>query len=361
MKKLTGKMRIFKYLLAAFLVVVLFTPEVAQAAELTVKSGSRKDYTATANGETIHVTLSGVTTNTQLMGKPSWITQSGSAAGYKLVVAKNTSTSSRIGDVVYRAGNNVYTIRITQKGQSKKSVTVKFNNNGGRGTINSKTYTIGKKYGSLPAGPTPPTGKKFAGWYTAKSGGTKITKNSKVTASTKTLYAHYTNKSYIVKFNSVGGNDIIASSVTYGAPYGALTTPVKTGYRFVGWYTAPTGGTKITSKTRMGIANNHTLYAHWVKKPLYTVTVKDGKKVLQTMKVYQDDPFYLPSSPKIPDGMDFIGWKVNFSDGISLMGYYKPHTKITVRENCVITAVFRASFSYIPDEDIYIPNNLLDK
>ena len=71
MKKLTGKMRIFKYLLAALLVVVLFTPEVAQAAELSVKSGSRKDYTATANGETIHVTLSGVTTNTQLMGKPS--------------------------------------------------------------------------------------------------------------------------------------------------------------------------------------------------------------------------------------------------------------------------------------------------
>ncbi len=56
MKKLTGKMRIFKYLLAALLVVVLFTPEVAQAAELTVKSGSRKDYTAAANGESIHVT-----------------------------------------------------------------------------------------------------------------------------------------------------------------------------------------------------------------------------------------------------------------------------------------------------------------
>lgn len=51
-----------------------------------------------------------------------------------------------------------------------------------------------KKYGSLPK-PKAKKGYKFAGWYTKKSGGNKVTKNSKVpTANATTLYAKYKKK-----------------------------------------------------------------------------------------------------------------------------------------------------------------------
>ena len=348
MKNLTRKMHFVRYLLAVLLAVVLFTPDVAEAANLTIKSGSRKDYTANADGETINITLSAPNGNTQLMGKPSWVTQSGSSGSYKLVVAKNTSNSSRTGDVVYRAGNYVYTLRITQKGQPKNTVSVKFNNNGGKGSIKNRTYTIGKKYGSLPAGPTAPTGKRFAGWYTKASGGTKITKNSKVSASTKTLYAHYVNKDYLVSLNSLGGSDIVGSYVTYGTAYGDLGTPRKSGYQFLGWYTAPVGGKKITKKTKMTTANDHTLYAHWKKKPLYTVTVKNGDKTIQTAKVYQDEPYYFPAAPAAPKDQHFVGWKVRFTDGIKLTGTYKPGAKISGRYDCVITPDFSSLYDDLP-------------
>ena len=100
----------------------------------------------------------------------------------------------------------------------------------------------------------------------------------------------------------------------------------------------------------MATANDHTLYAHWEAKPVYTVTVKYGKTVLQTVKTYLDDSFYLPSRPKIQEDMCFVGWEVRFTDGIRLTGLYKPGTKISIRENCVITPVFRDIYNTITDE-----------
>ncbi|MBR5659376.1 MAG: InlB B-repeat-containing protein [Lachnospiraceae bacterium] len=358
MKNLTRKMHFVRYLLAVLLAVVLFTPDVAEAANLTIKSGARKDYTANADGETINITLSVPSGNPQLMGKPSWVSQSGSSGSYKLVVAKNTSNSARTGDVVYRAGNYVYTLRITQKGQPKNTVTVKFNTNGGKTSVNSKTYKIGKKYGSLPAGPTPPTGKKFVGWYTKASGGTKITKDSKVSASTKTLYAHYRNKDYTVSFDSLGGSFIIAHYITYGTPYGHLETPEKAGYKFLGWYTAPIGGKKITSKTKMATANNHTLYAHWKEKAKCTVTIKYQGKTFKSEKIYEDEKYVLPYGPNPPKDHHFVGWRVYYSDGIRLTGIYKRGDTINIRCDCTLVPVYGYDYD-IAFEDPS-PKSLLD-
>ena len=35
-------------------------------------------------------------------------------------------------------------------------------------------------------------------------------------------------------------------SIAYDAPYGEMPVAAKTGYTFNGWYTASTGGTKVT-------------------------------------------------------------------------------------------------------------------
>ena len=68
--------------------------------------------------------------------------------------------------------------------------TVKLNASGGRVSKKSITVTVGRSYGKLPK-PSRPF-YKFAGWYTKKSGGSKVTSTKKVAKSVKTLYARWT-------------------------------------------------------------------------------------------------------------------------------------------------------------------------
>lgn len=69
---------------------------------------------------------------------------------------------------------------------------------------------------------------------------------------------------FTVSFNANGGSVSPGSkTVTYGGTYGTLPTPTRSGYSFLGWYTAATGGSKITSSSTVSITANTTLYAHW--------------------------------------------------------------------------------------------------
>jgi len=71
-----------------------------------------------------------------------------------------------------------------------KKYNITFNPNGGKTTTTSKTVTQNLTYGTLPI----PTriGYSFRGWYTSKTGGTKITLTSKVMiTSDQTLYAQW--------------------------------------------------------------------------------------------------------------------------------------------------------------------------
>ena len=67
--------------------------------------------------------------------------------------------------------------------------TVTFDANGGAIEPTSKQVDAGSNIGTLPT-PTAPTGKTFDGWYTAVSGGTKITSSYTPTANV-TVYAHW--------------------------------------------------------------------------------------------------------------------------------------------------------------------------
>jgi uncharacterized repeat protein (TIGR02543 family) len=141
---------------------------------------------------------------------------------------------------------------------------VAFNANGGKlsGTATGNVFET-EPYGTLPT--TTRTGYAFAGWYTSKSGGSKITAAAKVTAAKDiTLYAHWTAKNYTLKFNANGGKVAKASKkVTFATKYGALPTPKNTNKSFAGWYTKKSGGAKVTSGKKFNIAKNITLYAHW--------------------------------------------------------------------------------------------------
>ena len=146
--------------------------------------------------------------------------------------------------------------------------TVQFNPNGGTVSTKSKNVTIGKTYGTLPT-PTR-TGYDFDGWYTQKTGGTKVTANTSVgTNPPNTLYAHWIAKKYTVTLDANGGTVSMASrTATYGSEYPALPDATRAGgYSFDGWYTQKTGGTKVDDNTTVTTAANHTLYAHWHLTP----------------------------------------------------------------------------------------------
>ena len=147
-----------------------------------------------------------------------------------------------------------------------KKYTVSYNTNScGTTTGTTKTVIYDAKYGDLAAF-TAKTGYEFDGWYTAASGGSKITASSTVkTATDHTLYAHCSPRKFKVTFDKNGGDKVSKANmqVTYDANYGTLATSSRVGYNFLGWFTAKDGGTEIKSTTKVQITADQTLYAHW--------------------------------------------------------------------------------------------------
>ena len=131
----------------------------------------------------------------------------------------------------------------------------------------TKTVTYTAAYGELPS--VTRVGFTFAGWYTSASGGTRVRPDTKVTATADhTLYARWTPITYTLTLQANGGT-VSPSTVrlNYGTYYGTLPTPTRDYYDFVGWYTAASGGTQVTSSFKMGAADT-TVYARWKQKAL---------------------------------------------------------------------------------------------
>jgi uncharacterized repeat protein (TIGR02543 family) len=71
--------------------------------------------------------------------------------------------------------------------------------------------------------------------------------------------------SYRVSFDPNGGSapSFATKNVKQGDKYGALPTVSRKGYEFTGWYTAQTGGVKVTQDSALSANRDHTLYAQW--------------------------------------------------------------------------------------------------
>ena len=129
------------------------------------------------------------------------------------------------------------------------------------------------------------TGYHFDGWYssssctgTAASTSSSWQANSYTTDSWNvTYYAKILPNSYTVSFDANTGSVGTASkSVTYTQSYGDLPTPTKKGYTFVGWYTAKSNGSEVTSSTTVTSTSNHTLYAIWKANTYYVAFNGNG-------------------------------------------------------------------------------------
>ena len=197
--------------------------------------------------------------------------------------------------------------------------TLVFDSNGGAGTMSSETiaYTTSQYLTNSFTR----TGYTFSGWNTAADGsGTGYSKDQQVqgltaeNGATITLYAQWTASTHTVTFDPNGGTvDTTSKTVTYGAAYGDLPTPTKTGYDFAGWYTEDgtldnSWGTVVTESSTVDLIGDITLYAKWTAST-YTVTFDpNGGEVSQTSKDVTYNSAYgdLPEPTKA--GYDFAGW-----------------------------------------------------
>ena len=143
--------------------------------------------------------------------------------------------------------------------------TVAFDGNDGTPSVGSMT-TTNQKLTSLPDASR--SKHSFNGWYTEKSGGTKITTDTVFSANT-TVYAHWTHTGdnnppvnyYTLRFETGGGSAIPGVRETYNT-YMDLTkyVPTRHGYTFVGWYSEQSLVNKVSD---IYLTGDRTVYAGW--------------------------------------------------------------------------------------------------
>jgi uncharacterized repeat protein (TIGR02543 family) len=195
--------------------------------------------------------------------------------------------------------------------QEQTSYLVNFNSKGGS-EVSSTIRLEDEAIGYLPS--TSKQGYKFLGWYTASSGGNKIAITTKINKNI-TYYAHWEPNKYKVTFKSRGGNAISAKTVSHASAVGTLKSPKRSGYKFLGWYTAASGGSKIKTTTK--IKKNVTYYAHWVR--VYTVKWNArGGKVKVASKVVNKAAKIGTLQTPTKKGYKFLGWYTKASGGTKI-------------------------------------------
>ena len=183
-----------------------------------------------------------------------------------------------------------------------------FNGNGGSDGP-AKSVNVRTTLGYLPT--TSRTGYTFLGWFTRPEGGSQVTSSTPVTpdltVSTITLYAHWQANTYTLTYDANGGSVTPSSQTsTYDSSWGTLATPTRTGHTFLGWYTAASGGTEVTSSTIC--EGDLTVYAQWAINS-YTITFYPQGGTLDTGSMtgsYGQIFSTLPEPTR--DRYDFVGW-----------------------------------------------------
>lgn len=300
------------------------TANISLTAKFTIKTFTTT--TANSTGGTASVNKSSV----EYGGSAIWTATP--STGYNFSKWSNGSTINPMTVSGITANTHITPVFVL------KSYTVTWNPNGGTVDPTSTTKTHGSTLGTLPT-PTRAADAQytytFKGWFTAASGGTQISSTTTVTGNV-TYYAHWTatKRSYTATFNGNGGSTPSPSSITkeYNTALGTLPTCSRTGYTFLGWYTASSGGTKISTTTV--VTKDITYYAQWSINS-YTLTFNpNGGTVTPTSKDLEYNSAYgtLPTPTRASDAQytyTFAGWYTAATGGTQVTATTKMAAKDT--------------------------------
>lgn len=235
------------------------------------------------------------------------------------IILKNVSC--KLPNVVYLAFQSYMSSGFTHQKHSIKNITLqatdalKINLNASGGQCSKNII-----YVSTISGTTLPTPTKdnytFLGWYTKKSGGTKVNGNNYSFSDNQTIYVHWKdNRLKITLKPNKGKMAKKCVMISKGEKIGTLPIPKRAGYTFLGWYTKKSSGKKID--TSYAVTKNITLYAQWIKnsKKIKITLNKNGgscKKSSVNVKI-NTKLGKLPTATR--KGYIFLGWYTKKSGG----------------------------------------------
>lgn len=202
----------------------------------------------------------------------------------------------------------------------KETFTLTFDAQGGT-TVKAQKVEEGAAVTNLPK--TEREGYKFLGWFDAAEGGNRVTRINAMSGD-MTLYAQWKEKDptdpedpektvHTVTFDTRGGEEIPAQEVKDGEGLMELPTPVREGYKFLGWFDAAEGGNQV--EFLQEVFDDVTLYAQWEaedpedpEKQVFTLTFDtQGGETIAPMEVTEGDAVTNLPMP-VRDGYEFLGW-----------------------------------------------------
>lgn len=203
----------------------------------------------------------------------------------------------------------------------KHSYTVRFDPNGGTGSMSNAKYYFNKE-DHLPALGYSRIGYTWRGWSKTADGNIVYKDNqivSDVMARTDngadtTLYSIWKANDYTISFDTTPSQQTIASrTVTYDNTYGTLPTPATTGYTFLGWdYTTLSGDdythTPIDSTTVVRTPEDHTITATWDADKIKITFISPSKS--EVITAVSGNSISAPFVPK-ETGMIFKHWSTS--------------------------------------------------
>ncbi|MQW22488.1 InlB B-repeat-containing protein [Lactococcus sp. dk101] len=239
------------------------------------------------------------------------------------------------------------------------SYNVKFDNNGGKGTMDPMAMTYDQSK-ALTANTMTKDGYTFQGWATSATGAVVYKDKAEVTNLAKTgdvtLYAVWAANSYDVKFDNNGGKGTMdPMAMTYDQSK-ALTanTMTKDGYTFQGWATSATGAVVYKDKaevTNLAKTGDVTLYAVWAANS-YDVQfdANGGKGSMDNLTLTYDQEKALTTNSFTKDGYTFQGWATSANGSV----VYKDKAEVknlSAGENVTLYAVWKVKDTTTDDKD----------
>ena len=151
-----------------------------------------------------------------------------------------------------------------------------------------------------------------------------------------------------IQFDANGGsmNSAVTRSVKKDAVIGTLPVPTRTKFKFIGWYTAKAGGTKVTADTK--VSANVTYYARWEILSFKLVLHKnDGTGTSKEISVKYGSPAELPGAVKTLKwaprrGFAFMGWATSEkSKNVFLKDLAKVTTALSSKDTLHVYAIWQ--------------------